>query len=427
MEILVGVGRENITPELGALLFGYNGSMDSRTVHDDLTVTAAAFQYGEVKAMIISASLCLINTELSDEIRELAGNAAGILPENIILAATHTHSGPSVQNYEGWGVVNRDYCDNILIPQCVKAARKAADSMKPSRFGVGAAESRIGVNRRQFIKDGRIMLGQNPWGVYDPTMTVAAFKGLDGSPIVNIVHYGAHCTAHGANHEISRDWSGVMTDRLEKESGAVTLFINGAQGDTGPRLSNGGTVGAPEYTAEIGFLAAVDAIKIYKSIRTYRDTDCAILSGEIRIPFEPLMALDEAQRLLSGYESVPEHNLGRRIYMTLCEIVDLHKYGESSKSDFVMKQSFIRIGNTVFAPLPFEVFSEISLRLRAFASYENVLLIGCANGDNSYLPTQDQLCRGGYEVDMFLWNHPHRLPDDADSRIVNAYLKIMQT
>jgi hypothetical protein len=86
-----------------------------------------------------------------------------------------------------------------------------------------------------------------------------------------MVHYGMHGTCAGSNYEISRDWSGVMCDMLEKDSKAITAFVTGPEGDVGPRLSNGRTTGNRDitYVYEIGNKAALDAVKIYKSIRVY--------------------------------------------------------------------------------------------------------------------------------------------------------------
>ncbi len=50
-----------------------------------------------------------------------------------------------------------------------------------------------------------------------------------------------------------------MTDAVEKESGAITAFFNGPEGDVGPRLSNGRTVGDLRHVHELGKMAAKDA------------------------------------------------------------------------------------------------------------------------------------------------------------------------
>jgi len=92
-------------------------------------------------------------------------------------------------------------------------------------------------------------------------MTVISFADEEGKVVANIVHYGMHGTCAGRNYEISRDWAGVMVDDVERVSGAITAFFNGAEGDVGPRLTNGLTTGNGDitYAERHGALAAHDA------------------------------------------------------------------------------------------------------------------------------------------------------------------------
>jgi len=53
------------------------------------------------------------------------------------------------------------------------------------------------------------------------------------------------------------------------------------------------------------------------------------------------------------------------------------------------------------------------------------LALGCTNGSNSYLPTQDQITRGGYEVEQLMWAAPRRLADNADMHLINQNLQLM--
>ena len=53
-----------------------------------------------------------------------------------------------------------------------------------------------------------------------------------------------------------------MIDNFEEMSGGITLFLCGAVGDVGPRLSNGKTTGnGISAVREIGVRAGYDAIK----------------------------------------------------------------------------------------------------------------------------------------------------------------------
>ena len=79
----------------------------------------------------------------------------------------------------------------------------------------------------------------------------------------------------------------------------------------------------------------------------------------------------------------------------------------------------------MFIPFPFEMFSEIVMRLREYTNYPYTLCLSCTNGYNVYLPSEDQLCRGGYEVFMFQYNGITSLADDTDTTVINENLRIM--
>ena len=144
-----------------------------------------------------------------------------------MLCATHTHSGPNTAGQSGWGDIDQDYCTKIFVPRILSAVEKAISNMQSVKMGVASGNSFVGINRRELSMENFIELGQNPWGPYNPEMTVLSFVDADENTVANLIHYAAHGTAAGENHEITRDWSGVMIDALEKQSGGITAFFNG--------------------------------------------------------------------------------------------------------------------------------------------------------------------------------------------------------
>ena len=66
-----GAAREIITPPVGARLYGYNDHTVSTQVHDDLTVTVLAVRQGEVCALLLSVTLCELEADLQQKIREM--------------------------------------------------------------------------------------------------------------------------------------------------------------------------------------------------------------------------------------------------------------------------------------------------------------------------------------------------------------------
>ena len=415
-KLKVGVGREIITPKLGGLLSGYGSDKPSTVVNDDLTVTAVAIEYGKTKVLLISATICLIDNDLNVKIRAMCGEVAGIPAANVILSATHTHSGP---------VMTVEYNESIFIPKCIAAAKASVKGMKPATVGVAKTESRVGINRRKLMPDGRVLLSNNPWGTHDPEMTVISFKGEDSKIVANIVHYAAHGTAAGINTEISRDWAGVMIDRLEKESGGITMFIQGMEGDIGPRLPNGEDKGDIRYAMELGAIAGLDAVRAYKDIRVYREEEMSVVTGEVKLPHAPLMPLNEARSELARLEAGQQGRWTAGNRRNMLRIIELYEKGETGESYFTYNQTLIKMGSIVLIPVPFEASSEISLRMRTYSKYGHTLALGCTNGSNSYLVAKDQICRGGYEVERFM-DRARQLTDNADMHLVNQNLQLME-
>jgi diadenosine tetraphosphate (Ap4A) HIT family hydrolase len=419
MMLKAGTASEIITRKHGGFFAGYDSKLPSDSVHDDLTVTAVALESNQTKVILMSVTLCLINNNLSRELRIRCGQAAGIPPSNIIISTVHTHSGPITPG------VGDDYCDNILIPKCVAAAEASVKDMKPVKMGIATSKSLVGISRRQLLADDNVILGQNPWGAYDPEMTVISFRDESGKPITNLIHCAAHNTAAGVVTEVSRDWCGVMIDRLETESGAVTAFFNGCAGDIAPRMANGGSTGDMKHMREIGAVAGIDAVRTYKDIREYNNIDMAAVTDEIRIPFEPIKPLDSAKQQYAAIEhSTARFDGGAR--NLLKRVIEMHEKGENGPLDFVFEQTLVRIGPAILVPFPFEPFAELSMRLRTYSKFGYTLALGYTNGSNSYLPSQDQICRGGYEIERFQWSMPRQLPVNTDTLLINANLKIME-
>ena len=91
-----------------------------------------------------------------------------------------------------------------------------------------------------------------------------------------------------------------------------------------------------------------------------------------------------------------------------------------------LPQTIVSLGEIVFIPFPFEMFSEIVMRLRAYAPYRYTLCLSNTNGSNLYLPSEDQLCRGGYEVACFMYGKLFPPAPNTDQTIINENLRIIR-
>lgn len=430
MNFLCGAAREIITPPVGTLLYGYQPDLASTSVHDDLTATAIAFSSGTDTALLVSVTVGDIQTELDRALRAEMASACGVPADRIILAATHTHCGPNVSGVAGWGGIDRAYVDTILRPALIRAAQAAVDAMIPAELAVTHGESRVGINRRQQLRDGQVRLGQNPWGCCDPTMTVVSVRAQDGGHgIVHLIHYGCHGTACGRSTGITRDWPGTMIDRVEAQTGTLTAFFNGAIGDVGPRLTNGRTTGDIRHVEELGAYASFDAMRILNLPKIYAVPELRLHAGTVHLPYQPHPPLEEVQRALAqiGHpDALINH--ARLRYEHLKEIESLLLRGETRvPDDFSYPVTMVTAGGVALIPIPFEFFAEISMRLRAGSPVPYTLGLSCANGYHAYLPSEDQLCRGGYEVAVFRYASRYRLADDTDQHLIDEMLRILGT
>ena len=92
---------------------------------------------------------------------------------------------------------------------------------------------------------------------------------------------------------------------------------------------------------------------------------------------------------------------------------------ESPDTVCVMLQA-VRIGDLGISAIPFEVFSEIGLELKARNPFKPSFTMELANGGYGYLPTPEQHKLGGYET----WLGTSRVEERASIKIVDALLEM---
>jgi hypothetical protein len=423
-KLCLGVAREIITPHLGGQLFGYDDKIRSDSVHDDLTVTAFFFKQNDKQALLLSITVCSVHTALSDEIRGKISEKTGVPFENILLCATHTHCGPNTSGMVGWGAVDYEYCNEIFIPKILLAVEKAMLSPLPVSVGVSSGKSFVGVNRRELNSDNTARLGQNPNGSFNPEMTILSFKSNE-KIIANLIHYGAHGTACGYSTIITRDWMGIMTDRLESKTNAITAFFNGPEGDVGPRLTNGRTTGICDigYAKETGGKAAFDAMEIYNKIKVYKAPTLTARNGYLKLPLLPRLSKEAAEAKRAHLIEVQKTAAERHLIHTLGKVIDSYSDGYEDKEYNEIEQNVISLDNIVFAGFPYELFSEIGMRIQRSAGELEVLPVAMANGVIGYFPTEDAVCRGGYEINMFKATNLQEYVSDVDFHLVTETLR----
>lgn len=161
------------------------------------------------------------------------------LPEaQLILALTHTHSGPSISRDDRdrpGGDLIEPYLDAIQ-EKIGLAAKEIMTKLVPCYVDWGYGLCTLAMNRDLYRStEKRYVLAANDNVAADPTLLIGRITSQDDEPIAVIANYAAHPTSLGGmNSKISPDFIGSAREIVEKEHGGVFIYLQGASGDLSP-------------------------------------------------------------------------------------------------------------------------------------------------------------------------------------------------
>jgi neutral ceramidase len=424
-QLLAGFARMDITPEPGILLMGYpDPDRKAESVRDPLSADALVLQQGKTTAVLISLSICILDDAGVEAIRRGIEQQTGIPADSIVICTAQTHSAPCTMTCWGWCDRDESYVD-LLVGRSIRAAVEASQNLQQAQVGIGTTESDVGVNRRAIMADHSVGLGYNHWGIYDPEMTVLCLQTADG-PLATLIHYGAHPTVLSSDSRaISRDWPGVMIDRVEDLTGAPAFFVNGAVGDIAPRSNVLGAVGDGEVALlEVGTRAAMDAMRAIRTIKDFRNVALGITTGVYQLPYRPLPDEAEASRhLAAAGPHRDEYGRGMCEFKYWQAVIEAQQAAPVSGKNYL--QVILRLGPVAIVPFPGEPFAEIVLRHRDLSPAQYTLCASTSCGSNGYFVTRESLNRGGYEVWVARAMGAHILAENIDDVLVEENMRLL--
>jgi hypothetical protein len=243
-QLKVGYSSVVANPPMGIGIDGYYVPRFAKGNLDDIGVRAIVLTQGETKILLMSVDSCMIHENTVAEYAALIEKETGISPDNIMISATHTHTGPFLAPttmFEADPEPILAYA-KFLGTKVLEAAKLALADVKPARMGyiVGYAPERVAYIRRYKMKDGSTWTCppindpniDYPIGTLDQRVNVLRFD-REGAESVVLVNYGVHTdTVNG--EMLSADWPAWMAKTLDKAlDGVKCMFICGAQGDVG--------------------------------------------------------------------------------------------------------------------------------------------------------------------------------------------------
>lgn len=342
-----------------------------------LYVRALVLQKGKVRAAIVIADVLLISSRWANRLRSRFGKILRIPPDNIIVAATHTHSGPMIDTAPFDLLQTK--MPGVPAPsatmRCVEACMEQALS--------AAAESM----HRVKAEVGRVLVSKVATDRNDPTQVIRQplyiLRFAAGKRRAILGVYGCHSTVLGPDNTLlSGDLLGEISRRLEQNA-EVAMVGAGAAANISTRFTR-----RAQTLEEVRRLASLVHKKIGRARFTpLAVTNLSVRSAKIRIPVRDLSQKQWAAAAKTGRLAVVAQE-GRKV------LAHLRKVPEFARSSVSIPLTQITLGDTWLAALPFEMFSDTG---DFFWESARTVLLGYANGYWGYLPSP-AASTGSYET-----------------------------
>ncbi|MCK5737787.1 neutral/alkaline non-lysosomal ceramidase N-terminal domain-containing protein, partial [bacterium] len=95
-----GAAVAEITPHDSQFLYGYpHVERFSTGVHDPLLCSTLFLSDGQTSLLFLAVDIIFISKMMSNRVRQRIQEKTGIPMENMLISATHTHSGPITVDY----------------------------------------------------------------------------------------------------------------------------------------------------------------------------------------------------------------------------------------------------------------------------------------------------------------------------------------
>ena len=414
----IGFAKRDITPPAGLPMAGYSaregvatGALDGITaramvIHDPQSGTRLVF---------VTADLVAYSPDTIEAFRRRIQTEAGIAPDDVVLAVTHTHSGPSygaMFAYFNGGLERESEAalrwGEDLPDVLVDIVREAIANAQPATLSFGSTQVALATHRRLIDPLGEVRLAPNPDGIIDPEVHVMhARAASDGTTIGTLVNYACHPVVLCEDNLLySGDFPAYLLASLEADGGEA-IYLNGACGNLNPKRR--GDAAAARAHGE----ALADAVTaLVSGLEPSLANPVTIATEDVAIPirlppreaFEAYLAAAEqalaAHADTSNFEGLRLEAEVARAQRLLAKVYPRRRRLEHriQGDTLLVRLQVARIGPALFIALPGETFVEFALDLRRELASPLLFVLGYTNEAIGYVPTRAAYDEGGYEV-----------------------------
>ncbi len=438
-----GFGEADITPAFGVPMAGYFEPHEVKEIITPLGAHAVAFRDADGTTLVLaSCDVLFITDATASQIRRGIEGKYGIPPQQVLIAATHNHTGPATAELFD-AKPSPEYMERFHAG-VMEAVGAALDALEPAalRFGT-AQESRIVTNRRLIMKDGTTHTHVTAEdmadvaareGVADPELCVLVVENREGKSIGIVANYALHPT-NVRGDRIDADYPGYFATHLREtvSPNLHVVFLNGPCGNTDSKTPFVDRIAhSPERARLIGTELGKAAQQAIASAAPCSDGSIRAASKVLTIPIK-YVSQEEAElarKVLAGGEpsqwifskgtlrpSPRKEKVCAQEFLHIAELRATRPYSD-------VEVQVLRFGEIVIVGFPVELFSEFGQEIieAVRAVGKRVFICELANGSFGYVPTRKAFQGGGYETRV---GRSSQLVPDAGEMIVAAVSQLL--
>lgn len=374
-QLEVGAAAVDVTPEPGCFLAGFGQNRVATDAHDPLWARAIAIVTGEQRVVIVAVDCIGLQ---SPETRRIADSILPGRPDQVVVCATHTHSGPDTIGLWGPDEDTRGVAPAVLeqlVSGAIEAGQHALAARRPAELvcAACAAPPRTAVNLRE------------PDVIDDQISILRAFDLTSGEPLATLVNWACHPeTLQRHNHSLSSDFATALRE-VSEAGGGTTVYVNGA---LGAMVTTASAADTYAEAARIG-TAVGDAVNLAVRTSHTRLTSgqLKLASQEVRLPLTCTKLKDAIEAGVLNGDTVDGDEVRTRV-------------------------TALGLGPATFVTLPGEAQPAVGKYLKRAMRRPHRFLLGLANDELGYI-----LRRADHDDPLYAYEATMSLGPDTARRL----------
>ncbi len=372
-QLYVGASAVEMTPYTQQYLAGFDPNRKNDGILDELFARTVVVSYNNKTVALVSLDLIGLMNENVQDIRSLVKSIRGNFVDDVVIASSHTHSGPDTLGLWGPSIskiplgsgIDRQYLF-FVYDKVAESVYRAAKDIKKAQVQYATKEIPASAHIAKNVRKGYEQ-------EIDRSLVVLQFSDDAGKTIATVSNAACHPEVLGRKNKcMSSDFVGEFNYTVEREYGGVSVFLNQSIGGmiTPDRLS------APkqEETLRIGRALAHEVFESLKHAQPCKNQVVRYAREEFKTPVEN------------------------------CLFRIANKAGITFKRDFdgfvLTEVNRIDLGDVQLVTVPGEVFPSVGREIKKYMKGKANMLVGLGNDELGYIMRKDDFSKSVFSYEQ---------------------------